>query len=81
MRSRSSGSGCPAWHLVQALNTLIDEKGDPAIDNYMDDVRPLSAAESKMLDDAAQRSLERQAHWNSPACGSKMKTCPRASAA
>jgi acetylornithine deacetylase/succinyl-diaminopimelate desuccinylase-like protein len=45
----------PAWHLVQALNTLIDEHGDPAIDGHMDDVRPLSAAEEKMLDDAARR--------------------------
>jgi acetylornithine deacetylase/succinyl-diaminopimelate desuccinylase-like protein len=51
----------PAWHLVQALNTLIDEKGDPAIEHYMDDVRPLSAAESKMLDDAARRIDENTA--------------------
>ena len=26
----------PAWHLVQALNTLIDAKGDPAIDGLLD---------------------------------------------
>jgi acetylornithine deacetylase/succinyl-diaminopimelate desuccinylase-like protein len=45
----------PAFHLVRALNTLIDDKGDPAIEGYLDDVRPLSAAESKMLDDAARR--------------------------
>ncbi|HKR33424.1 MAG TPA: M20/M25/M40 family metallo-hydrolase [Steroidobacteraceae bacterium] len=51
----------PAWHLVQALNTLIDEKGDPAIDGYLEGVRPLSAAESKMLDDAARRIDENTA--------------------
>ena len=51
----------PAWHLVQALNTLIDDKGDPAIDGYMDNVRPLSAAESKMIDDAALRIDENTA--------------------
>ncbi|HKS58650.1 MAG TPA: M20/M25/M40 family metallo-hydrolase [Steroidobacteraceae bacterium] len=51
----------PAWHLVQALNTLIDDMGDPAIDNYMDDVRPLSAAESKMIDEAALRIDENTA--------------------
>jgi acetylornithine deacetylase/succinyl-diaminopimelate desuccinylase-like protein len=51
----------PAWHLVQALNTLIDDQGDPAIDNYMDDVRPLSAAESKMIDEAALRIDENTA--------------------
>ena len=45
----------PAWHLVQALHTLVDENGDPAIDGYLDGVRPLSAAEMKMLDDAALR--------------------------
>lgn len=51
----------PAWHLVQALNTLIDDKGDSAIDGYMDNVRPLSAAESKMLDEAALRIDENTA--------------------
>jgi acetylornithine deacetylase/succinyl-diaminopimelate desuccinylase-like protein len=51
----------PAWHLVQALNTLIDDKGDPAIDDYMDDVRPLSAAEAKMIDEAALRIDENTA--------------------
>jgi acetylornithine deacetylase/succinyl-diaminopimelate desuccinylase-like protein len=51
----------PAWHLVQALNTLIDANGDPAIEGYMDGVRPPSAAESKMLDDAALRIDENTA--------------------
>jgi acetylornithine deacetylase/succinyl-diaminopimelate desuccinylase-like protein len=51
----------PAWHLVQALNTLIDENGDPAIEGYMDGVRPPTAAEAKMLDDAALRIDENTA--------------------
>ncbi len=60
----------PAFHLVQALGTLIDEKGDPAIDGWWDDVRPLSAAEESMLDIAAKRMSEVSAresmgvtHW------------------
>jgi len=51
----------PAWHLVQALNTLIDDKGDPAIEGYYEKVRPLSAAENAMLDDAAKRMDEASA--------------------
>ena len=46
---------------MQALNTLIDENGDPAIDGYMEGVRPLSAAEEKMLDEAALRIDENTA--------------------
>ena len=49
----------PAWHLVQALHTLVDEQGEPAIDGYMDAVRPLSASEQAMLDVAAKRIDER----------------------
>lgn len=48
----------PAWHLIQAMNTLVDAQGDPAIDGYLDAARPLSAAESAMLDDAAKRLSE-----------------------
>jgi acetylornithine deacetylase/succinyl-diaminopimelate desuccinylase-like protein len=51
----------PAWHLVQALHTLIDENGDPAIEGWMEHVRPLSAAEEKMLDEAARRIDENTA--------------------
>jgi acetylornithine deacetylase/succinyl-diaminopimelate desuccinylase-like protein len=51
----------PAWHLVQAMNTLVDAQGDPAIEGYLDAVRPLSAAESAMLDDAAKRLSEETA--------------------
>ncbi|HEU0226095.1 MAG TPA: M20/M25/M40 family metallo-hydrolase, partial [Steroidobacteraceae bacterium] len=51
----------PAWHLVQALNTLVDAQGDPAIDDYLGAVRPLTAREQAMLDEAAQRLDERTA--------------------
>ena len=48
----------PAWHLIQAMNTLVDAHGDPAIDGYLDAVRPLGPAERAMLDDAARRLSE-----------------------
>ena len=51
----------PAWHLIQAMNTLVDAQGDPAIDGYLDAVKPLPAAESAMLDDAAKRLSEETA--------------------
>ena len=50
----------PAWHLVQALNTLVTPAGDPAIDGFFEKVRPLTAAEHKMLDLAAQKLDEKQ---------------------
>ena len=51
----------PAWHLIQAMNTLVDAQGDPAIDGYLDAVRPLGPAEQAMLDDAAKRLSEETA--------------------
>jgi acetylornithine deacetylase/succinyl-diaminopimelate desuccinylase-like protein len=51
----------PAWHLVQALHTLVDAKGDPAIDGYLEAVRPLGDRERAMLDEAARRLDERTA--------------------
>jgi acetylornithine deacetylase/succinyl-diaminopimelate desuccinylase-like protein len=45
----------PAFHLVQALNTLVTADGDPAIDGFARNVRPPSAAERAMLDTAAAR--------------------------
>jgi acetylornithine deacetylase/succinyl-diaminopimelate desuccinylase-like protein len=50
----------PAWHLVQALNTLVTPNGDPAIDGFFEKVRPLTAAEQGMLDLAAQQLSERE---------------------
>src|SRR6185369_7297006 len=48
----------PLWHLVQALGSLVTADGDPAIDGYLEAVRPLGEAERKMLDAAAKRMDE-----------------------
>ena len=48
----------PAWHLVQALNTLVNADGTPAIDGFATKARPISAAEKKMIADAAARMNE-----------------------
>ena len=48
----------PAFHLVQALATLVDAKGDPAIDGFATAARPASAAQKAMLDAAATRMKE-----------------------
>jgi acetylornithine deacetylase/succinyl-diaminopimelate desuccinylase-like protein len=46
----------PAWHLVEALVTLVSPDGnDPAIDGYADKARPLSASEKAMVAEAARR--------------------------
>jgi len=46
----------PAWHLVQALATLVSPDGnDPAIDGFAEKARPLSAAERAMIAEAARR--------------------------
>jgi acetylornithine deacetylase/succinyl-diaminopimelate desuccinylase-like protein len=49
----------PAWHLVQALHTLVSEDGNtPAIPGFADKARPLSAAEKAMIAEAAKRMDE-----------------------
>jgi acetylornithine deacetylase/succinyl-diaminopimelate desuccinylase-like protein len=49
----------PAWHLVQALNTLIKADGHtPAVEGFFDKVRPLSPELRKILDDAIPRRNE-----------------------
>ncbi len=48
----------PAFHLVQALATLVTADGDPAIDGFADAARPASAAQKAMLDAAAARLQE-----------------------
>jgi len=61
----------PAWHLVQALATLVSPDGnDPAIDGLADKARPLSLGEKAMIADAARRLDENGAkrllgveHW------------------
>jgi acetylornithine deacetylase/succinyl-diaminopimelate desuccinylase-like protein len=48
----------PAFHLVQALATLVTADGDPAIDGFAGAARPASAAQRAMLDAAAARLQE-----------------------
>ena len=61
----------PAWHLVQALNTLIAADGHtPAIEGFAAKARPISAAEKAMVREGGQRQSEAVAksllsaeHW------------------
>ncbi len=61
----------PAWHLVQALNTLVSADGnDPVIEGFAAKARPLSPAEKAMIAEAARRMDENVAkkqlgvqHW------------------
>ena len=49
----------PAWHLVQALNTLVGPDGNtPAIEGLTARVRPVSPAEKKMILDGSRRMDE-----------------------
>src|SRR5262245_19885184 len=46
----------PAWHLVQALATLVSsDANDPAIEGFAAKARPLSAAEKEMIAESARR--------------------------
>ncbi|HZJ55430.1 MAG TPA: M20/M25/M40 family metallo-hydrolase [Myxococcaceae bacterium] len=52
----------PAFHLVQALATLVTPDGaEPAIDGFADRARPLSPAELQMVKRAASRMSEAKA--------------------
>ena len=61
----------PAWHLVEALASLVSPDGnDPAIEGYGAKARPLSEAEKKMVAEAARRMNEAETkkllgveHW------------------
>ena len=61
----------PAWHLVQALATLVGPDGHtPAIEGYADKARPLTAAEKALIREGAKRQSEAVAkkqlgveHW------------------
>src|SRR5271165_4124409 len=49
----------PAWHLVQALNTLVGPDGHtPAVEGFNDKVRPLTPAQKAMIREAAKRQNE-----------------------
>jgi len=61
----------PAWHLVEALACLVSPDGnDPIIEGYAAKARPLSAADKKLIAEAARRLNEAEAkklmgvdHW------------------
>ena len=61
----------PAWHLVEALASLVTPDGnEPAIEGYARKAKPLSAEQKKMIETAAQRLNEETAkkgmgveHW------------------
>src|ERR1700680_4454041 len=61
----------PAWHLIEALATLVSPDGnDPAIEGFAAKARPVSPAEKKMIAEAAKRLNEANAkkllgvdHW------------------
>src|SRR5215472_3834944 len=49
----------PAWHLVQALHTLVSADGNtPAIDGFADKARPLKDWEKKMIAEAVAKRNE-----------------------
>ena len=49
----------PAWHLVQALNTLVKADGHtPAVEGFFDKVRPLSPQLREILEEAIPRRNE-----------------------
>ena len=61
----------PAWHLVQALNTLVKADGHtPAVEGFFDKVRPLSPQLQEILnqaiprrDEAAAKKALSVSHW------------------
>ena len=61
----------PAWHLVQALHTLVSADGnEPAIEGFASKARPISSVEKMMVAGGARRIDERMTksalgvdHW------------------
>jgi acetylornithine deacetylase/succinyl-diaminopimelate desuccinylase-like protein len=60
----------PAFHLVEALATLVNADGDPAIDGFADAAKAPTQADAQILDTAAARLSEDTAkkllsaqHW------------------
>jgi acetylornithine deacetylase/succinyl-diaminopimelate desuccinylase-like protein len=49
----------PSWHLVQALNTLVKADGHtPAVEGFFEKIRPLSARQKQILEDAIPKRNE-----------------------
>jgi len=49
----------PSWHLVQALNTLIEKDGHtPAVEGFFEKAKPLTAAQEQMIKEHAAKTAE-----------------------
>jgi acetylornithine deacetylase/succinyl-diaminopimelate desuccinylase-like protein len=49
----------PTWHLVQALNTLVEKDGHtPAVEGFFEKAKPLTAAQEQMIREHAARVSE-----------------------
>ena len=49
----------PTWHLVQALNTLVEKDGHtPAVEGFFEKVKPLTAAQEQMIREHASKTAE-----------------------
>jgi acetylornithine deacetylase/succinyl-diaminopimelate desuccinylase-like protein len=49
----------PSWHLIQALNTLVQADGHtPAVEGFFDKIRPLSARQKQILEAAIPKRNE-----------------------
>ena len=49
----------PTWHLVQALNTLIEKDGHtPAVEGFFANAKPLTPAQKKMIEISASKTSE-----------------------
>jgi acetylornithine deacetylase/succinyl-diaminopimelate desuccinylase-like protein len=49
----------PTWHLVQALNTLVEKDGHtPAVEGFFDKARPLNPSQEQMIRDHAAKTAE-----------------------
>jgi len=61
----------PSWHLVQALNTLVEKDGHtPAVEGFFEEARPLTAEQKNMIQEFAAKTSEETAkkslgveHW------------------
>jgi acetylornithine deacetylase/succinyl-diaminopimelate desuccinylase-like protein len=51
----------PAFHLVQALNTLVTPEGDPAIEGFADKARAPTPEEVRMVEEGVRRNKEEDA--------------------
>ena len=52
----------PAWHLVQALHTLVEADGHtPAVEGFFDQVKPLTAAQKAILEESIPKRSEAEA--------------------